>query len=392
MPAIRFFHGRLDRPIRLFDPAAGWASPGGFLGILPRALSAPVLEMDGADDPRLLMAGVERIIDAGIDAPDGATLRDVLNGLHMATAAESVPTDEALRTAHRLALRSGMLTLRESADVAAHAARQLCEGDGEIQLAAVREGHTASVWRMQDASGCRRCILVPRDREADAEQLSSLAPLEAIRRRAPEAVICRERRLPMPAPARLGGEVVILATEWLDDAHELNVVEDELCGPAMVAVRTFEGRAWAGVRLGAAEAEEAAAAMRAILLAGTEELTAGQFTMPTLEVNDGDFVLQGGRVRAVAASAPAPALDAAKLIAAYAAFGGRSARDGRPLPIGPPDRLADELARGLSSEALRVGARALIRGKPADDRSRRVAEALLGRMRGVARRRPPRAG
>lgn len=393
-PPIRLFHGRADRPIRLFDPAAGWASSGGFLGILPRALAPPIPLPDGAGDTRLLVAAVERALDAGVAQGDGTTFDYILNGLQRATGAPAaaLPTARALDAAHRIAHRTGVLTLRDSA---ALAQRALAAAAGPLpsgtSLAAVREGHTACVWRAElpDPSGTphRLCLLVPRDREAEAEQLASMSTLAAIRGVAPRDVIGSERRLAVAAPDRIGGEVIVLQTEWLDRALEINVVEDETGRPALVAVRTFEGRAGTGTRLDEGDADDAMAAMRAIVLAGTVTLPGGRFVVPSLEVNDGDFVLHGGRVRVVAASPPAPAMTAAQVIAAIAAFGGRSVEYGRRLPIGDPDRLARELTAAFPPDALRDAARAMLRDPATGPRARLVAAALPT----LARNRPDRA-
>ncbi len=379
-PSPRLLHGPAQRPMQLFDPDQGWDSRADCHGIMPTALAAAgVLAGHGLHGVALL----DRLLTFDGQAPGGAVsemlVRQALDGYRRLTGVRraDLPEAQALRDALVAANRNGVLPLAGSAALAARAAEALWPGFGAAGggLWCVKEGHTASVWRAAPPSGSAAlalCLLVPRDADADAEQRVSFDQLGRIGTGAPVPVVVEHARLRLDAAGRA---MTVLATEWIESARELHLL-DTPEGPRLMAVEGFaNGYRPVGALLDLAETARAAAAMRALVRHGMATDTR-RFAMTGFEINDGDFVIdRAGAVSAVAASANPPPRSLAEMIARYADFGGRCARTGRRLTMDAPELLAGELAM-MRDIDWRGACDAILAERTAPRRWRNVAQAL----------------
>lgn len=177
----------------------------------------------------------------------------------------------------------------------------------------VKEGHTASVWRLAPATGrpgASLAINVARDDIAGAELQASARVLAELRRLStiPIAPVVEEGRVTLPD----GRAVVALAQCWIDDALELSFLRPRgspsrrLYAVARWLTATDEpGRivGAAGRQLDAAEHVEAAHRATRVLLDGLRPEGPAAVSMPRLDVDHGDWVWTPAGVALVAAAA-----------------------------------------------------------------------------------------
>ena len=364
-----------------------WRHGRTYLGLRTRAqIAAPLLS--SSEHVRYLAPLLDTLVDncAMRNAPPTvAEITVALNSLAGAarTPLQRLPGMQVVRSAYGHAIRHWVLTLRESAALAARAVRRFAPGAGIVELSCVKEGNTSSVWRAVYARSSARMfavgVLVPRDAMADVEQSATVDCLSAMRAHLGNRIMAVHAQVGLElarGPRRRHFRVAVV--EWLDGARELHVLSDATDEmPQVMIIEAFtNGDRPAGRAAEQSEGAQILAECRALLLSTVAPAADGQLTMCRTELNDGDFVLDGNTVRLVAASLPGPRIAVHELIREYALLAARNAEDGAPIYIAPPAAAAMELRACLPAAVVHEGALKLLGNAEEHPRVHAIARAI----------------
>ena len=194
-----------------------------------------------------------------------------------------------------------------------------------LELWNVREGHTASVWRLsgQDHEGAPMLLAlnVSRDDVAADELASSADQLEAAAERCGPVIadVVARDRVTLPGPRDL--RPLVVAQEWVRGAAELAFLPLRRGGRRLHAVTAWTtadddpGRIVGaeGAELGDAEHVRAARQITTCLLTLAVRVDSGRVDVPRVDLDDGDWMWGPDGLRLVALSGRADTMPEADL-------------------------------------------------------------------------------
>jgi hypothetical protein len=317
---IRFFHGPQRLPVRIragVPEQTSGVSP--FHGVVSRGLLA---DLNARQNGPAQWAGVSPFLE-------------------LALVGHPVPDVEHLSYWTQAALRRRVLTYPQGAacagrfvhthasDLARRAFGMSCASERlkAAELWSVKEGHTASVWQATVSfhhpatATLRFAVHVARDADAGAELLATSSQMKRLHTLDPDGVT--EVLAVDNVPLDSGGapwSVPIVATSWADESNELHVIRDATTGfGRFAAVDRFlcapdsPGRIQSilGTRLDSAVSDGIWAEILRRTVRYTEFADlAGPVRSTATEINEGDWVWDGHRLRLVALSdePPSPSL------------------------------------------------------------------------------------
>lgn len=188
----------------------------------------------------------------------------------------------------------------------------------QVEIWNIKEGHTASVWKVTvlpipPGNPIHFVLNVARDVAAGQELLLSASVLQCLKPRILSVNIARVL-MKTHVPAFDGiPNISVIAQEWIDDAYELGFLEERATGERrLFAIERFlttpdePGRivSVAGHRLDPPEHNRIIfEVLMATLEGATFDHDCDGVTIPSFELNEGDWVLSRGHAHLVPASA-----------------------------------------------------------------------------------------